>query len=138
MNHVSLIHSFTKTLFYFRNNSRFDSIYYSFAPELITVMQKGEGTSCCYRFLTKGQQWIWLQTRFYITYNQWNSKPEFIVCIHRVLSYLDVIKQMRKRADDQVKIQNQNDVLSSSKPEIQVIIFLNLGVIKGRNLREWA
>ncbi|KAJ9600067.1 hypothetical protein L9F63_009636, partial [Diploptera punctata] len=49
-----------------------------------SVMQKGEGTSCHYRFLTKGQQWIWLQTRFYITYHQWNSKPEFIVCTHRV------------------------------------------------------
>lgn len=51
----------------------------------LTVMQKGEGTSCYYRFLTKGQQWIWLQTRFYITYHQWNSKPEFIVCTHRVV-----------------------------------------------------
>jgi circadian locomoter output cycle kaput protein len=59
-------------------------------------MQKGEGTSCYYRFLTKGQQWIWLQTRFYITYHQWNSKPEFIVCTHRVVNYADVMKQMRK------------------------------------------
>lgn len=50
-----------------------------------TLMQKGEGTSCYYRFLTKGQQWIWLQTRFYISYHQWNSKPEFIVCTHRVV-----------------------------------------------------
>ncbi|XP_024884207.1 circadian locomoter output cycles protein kaput isoform X2 [Temnothorax curvispinosus] len=50
-----------------------------------SLMQKGEGTSCYYRFLTKGQQWIWLQTRFYITYNQWNSKPEFIVCTHYVV-----------------------------------------------------
>lgn len=50
-----------------------------------SVMSRGEGTSCCYRFLTKGQQWIWLQTRFYITYHQWNSKPEFIVCTHRVV-----------------------------------------------------
>nr|CAH7752146.1 unnamed protein product [Callosobruchus chinensis] len=58
-------------------------------------MQKGEGTSCYYRFLTKGQQWIWLQTRYYITYHQWNSKPEFIVCTHRVVSYSDVLKQYR-------------------------------------------
>lgn len=50
-----------------------------------SLMTKGEGTSCFYRFLTKGQQWIWLQTRFYITYHQWNSKPEFIVCSHRVV-----------------------------------------------------
>lgn len=59
-------------------------------------MQKGEGTSCFYRFLTKGQQWIWLQTSFYITYHQWNSKPEFVVCTHRVINYADVMKQMRK------------------------------------------
>jgi len=60
------------------------------------VMTKGEGTSCFYRFLTKGRQWIWLQTRFYITYHQWNSKPEFIVCTHRVVSYADVMGYMRK------------------------------------------
>ncbi|KAL1456573.1 hypothetical protein WDU94_001294 [Cyamophila willieti] len=57
------------------------------------LMQKGEGTSCYYRFLTKGQQWIWLQTRFYITYHQWNSKPEFIVCTHRVVSYVNVLRR---------------------------------------------
>ncbi|CAH0390848.1 unnamed protein product [Bemisia tabaci] len=62
------------------------------------LMQKGEGTSCFYRFLTKGQQWIWLQTRFYITYHQWTSKPEFIVCTHQVVSYLNVMKQMRRQA----------------------------------------
>ncbi|KAG0432879.1 hypothetical protein HPB47_020433 [Ixodes persulcatus] len=52
-----------------------------------SVMQTGEGTSCYYRFLTKGQQWIWLQTRYYITYHQWSSKPEFVVCTHTVMSY---------------------------------------------------
>ncbi|XP_072400005.1 circadian locomoter output cycles protein kaput isoform X1 [Diabrotica undecimpunctata] len=65
-----------------------------------SLMQKGEGTSCYYRFLTKSQQWIWLQTRFYITYHQWNSKPEFIVCTHRVISYIDVMKQSRKGEAD--------------------------------------
>ena len=60
------------------------------------MIQKGEGTSCYYRFLTKGNQWIWLQTRFYITYHQWNSKPEFVVCTHRVVNYADVMKQMKK------------------------------------------
>lgn len=55
---------------------------------LLTVMQFGKGKSCCYRFLTKGQQWIWLQTHYYITYHQWNSKPEFIVCTHMVVRYV--------------------------------------------------
>ncbi|XP_034255520.1 circadian locomoter output cycles protein kaput isoform X2 [Thrips palmi] len=63
------------------------------------LMQKGEGTSCYYRFLTKGQQWIWLQTRFYITYHQWNSKPEFIVCTHRVVNYITAMRQSRGETD---------------------------------------
>ncbi|KAL0104142.1 hypothetical protein PUN28_017093 [Cardiocondyla obscurior] len=76
-----------------------------------SLMQKGEGTSCYYRFLTKGQQWIWLQTRFYITYNQWNSKPEFIVCTHYVVSYVDVLKEMRAESEDYDKTQNQEILL---------------------------
>lgn len=59
-------------------------VYYFFS---LLVMQFGKGKSCCYRFLTKGQQWIWLQTHYYITYHQWNSKPEFIVCTHSVVRY---------------------------------------------------
>ncbi|KAK9303321.1 hypothetical protein QLX08_004922 [Tetragonisca angustula] len=81
-----------------------------------SLMQKGEGTSCYYRFLTKGQQWIWLQTRFYITYNQWNSKPEFIVCTHYVVSYIDVIKELRKESESFNKEQSQ-DVLMPVKQQ---------------------
>lgn len=61
------------------------------------LMQFGKGKSCCYRFLTKGQQWIWLQTHYYITYHQWNSKPEFIVCTHTVVSYADVRVERRQK-----------------------------------------
>lgn len=57
----------------------------------LSVMQFGKGKSCYYRFLTKGQQWIWLQTHYYITYHQWNSKPEFIVCTHTVVRYVCAI-----------------------------------------------
>uniref|UniRef100_A0A1B6CYF0 Circadian locomoter output cycles protein kaput n=1 Tax=Clastoptera arizonana TaxID=38151 RepID=A0A1B6CYF0_9HEMI len=83
------------------------------------LMQKGEGTSCFYRFLTKGQQWIWLQTRFYITYHQWNSKPEFIVCTHRVISYINVIKQMRKEPEsaDQSQDGDVSDFTSCKQPQ---------------------
>ncbi|XP_066591739.1 circadian locomoter output cycles protein kaput isoform X2 [Prorops nasuta] len=82
-----------------------------------SLMQKGEGTSCHYRFLTKGQQWIWLQTRFYITYNQWNSKPEFIVCTHHVISYVDVMKEMRKSSENLTKDQTQDVVLMPVKQQ---------------------
>lgn len=63
-------------------------------------MLKGEGTSCYYRFLTKGQQWIWLQSRYYISYHQWNSKPEFIVCHNQVINYLNVIKRGEGETDE--------------------------------------
>lgn len=78
-------------------------------------MQKGEGTSCFYRFLTKGQQWIWLQTRFYITYHQWNSKPEFVVCTHRVINYADVMKQMRKSGNGLKEIDENESVTEDRK-----------------------
>ncbi|XP_053314495.1 circadian locomoter output cycles protein kaput isoform X2 [Spea bombifrons] len=61
------------------------------------LMQYGKGKSCYYRFLTKGQQWIWLQTRYYITYHQWNSRPEFIVCTHTVVSYAEVGAERRRQ-----------------------------------------
>uniref|UniRef100_A0AAV2KY69 Circadian locomoter output cycles protein kaput n=1 Tax=Knipowitschia caucasica TaxID=637954 RepID=A0AAV2KY69_KNICA len=60
------------------------------------LMQYGKGKSCYYRFLTKGQQWIWLQTHYYITYHQWNSRPEFIVCTHTVVSYAEVRAEHRR------------------------------------------
>ncbi|XP_021474089.2 neuronal PAS domain-containing protein 2 isoform X4 [Oncorhynchus mykiss] len=60
------------------------------------LMQFGKGKSCYYRFLSKGQQWIWLQTHYYITYHQWNSKPEFIVCTHTVVSYAEVRAEKRR------------------------------------------
>uniref|UniRef100_A0A8C5EKC3 Circadian locomoter output cycles protein kaput n=1 Tax=Gouania willdenowi TaxID=441366 RepID=A0A8C5EKC3_GOUWI len=60
------------------------------------LMQYGKGKSCYYRFLTKGQQWIWLQTHYYITYHQWNSRPEFIVCTHTVVSYSEVRADQRR------------------------------------------
>lgn len=89
---------------------------------LVTVMKKGEGVSCHYRFLTKGQQWIWLQTRFYISYNQWNSKPEFIVCTHYVVSYVDVVKQIKKKVDDTAtKNVNKGNLTPSNKKQVNLV-----------------
>ncbi|XP_070616035.1 circadian clock protein PASD1 [Erythrolamprus reginae] len=74
------------------------------------LMQFGKGKSCYYRFLTKGQQWIWLQTHYYITYHQWNSKPEFVVCSHVVISYAEV--RAEKRRD--VGLEESSTELASS------------------------
>ncbi|XP_048756709.1 circadian locomoter output cycles protein kaput-like isoform X1 [Ostrea edulis] len=75
------------------------------------LMQTGEGTSSYYRFLTKGQQWIWIKTRYYITYHQWNSKPEFIVCNNAVVSYADVREQVHKDLGIDLKSDNSNSSL---------------------------
>ncbi|XP_064636115.1 circadian locomoter output cycles protein kaput-like [Lineus longissimus] len=50
------------------------------------LSETGKSQSCYYRFLTKGEQWLWLKSSYYISYNQWNSKPEFIVCTNTVVS----------------------------------------------------
>ena len=49
-----------------------------------TVMNHGNSTTMFYRFLTKGQQWIWMQTHGYVETNKWTNKPETIIC-HNVV-----------------------------------------------------
>ncbi|XP_050684180.1 circadian locomoter output cycles protein kaput isoform X2 [Leptidea sinapis] len=92
--------------------SGYDYYHFDDLDKVVTcheaLMQKGELTSCYYRFLTKGQQWIWLQTRFYITYHQWNSKPEFVMCTHRVVSYSDILK-CTKQESGEAEVSNMND-----------------------------
>lgn len=107
--------------------SGYDYYHFDDLEKVITcheaLMQKGEMTSCYYRFLTKGQQWIWLQTRFYITYHQWNSKPEFVVCTHRVVSYADVIKSMKQEcpeADTASEAENRRVVKDAPCDETMV------------------
>ncbi|KAL7983809.1 hypothetical protein Chor_000685, partial [Crotalus horridus] len=83
------------------------------------LMQFGKGKSCCYRFLTKGQQWIWLQTHYYITYHQWNSKPEFIVCTHTVVSYADVrVERQQNLILEDAPIDIISSVLKDNVPDL--------------------
>ncbi|RXG56716.1 Neuronal PAS domain-containing protein 2 [Armadillidium vulgare] len=81
------------------------------------LMKKGKGSSCFYRFLTKGQQWIWLKSHYYITYHQWNSKPEFIVCTNTVVSYNSIRNSTNKKEKDDVEseIKSQNESKSNSE-----------------------
>ncbi|KAH8379564.1 hypothetical protein KR009_005589 [Drosophila setifemur] len=73
------------------------------------LRQNGEGKSCYYRFLTKGQQWIWLQTDYYVSYNQFNSKPDYVVCTHKVISYAEVLKDSQKERQKAAESSNNND-----------------------------
>jgi len=50
----------------------------------------GKVTTCYYRHLTKGQSWVWLRSSAYVSYNQWNSKPESITCTAKVVSFDEV------------------------------------------------
>ncbi|XP_065200898.1 circadian locomoter output cycles protein kaput-like isoform X2 [Planococcus citri] len=68
-----------------------------------TLMVQDEGVSGFYRFLTKGHQWVWLQTSSYITRRQWNSRIEFIVCTHRVINPLNAD---RNSEDNETKMLN--------------------------------
>ena len=93
-----------------------------------TLMQTGEGTSCCHRFLTKGQQWIWLQTRYFITYHQWNSKPEFVVATHVVTSYRDVVNKLRNERDGILaEAENKHDV--TERKESKPMSYLSTGSV---------
>lgn len=85
---------------------------------IIAVKLKGEGVSCYYRFLTKGQQWLWVQTRYYITYHQWTSKPEFVMCTHRVVNYTDVIPQMRRNNGKVEDVMDVNDSADSVERQL--------------------
>ena len=49
------------------------------------VLEDGAGETEDYRILTKGSQWIIIKTSSYISYNQWNSKPEFICSTHQLV-----------------------------------------------------
>ncbi|WAQ99737.1 CLOCK-like protein [Mya arenaria] len=80
------------------------------------LMKTGEGTSCYYRFLTKGQQWIWLRSRYFIVYHQWNSKPEFINCTNTVVSYADVRSQRQQEMGLGEEVQSRTNI--EPKPQL--------------------
>ena len=74
------------------------SIYEYCGPEDVVNISRyhnflicvGNVTTCYYRHLTKGQSWVWLQSSGYVSYNQWNSKPESITFTAKVVSFDEV------------------------------------------------
>ncbi|CAF1013295.1 unnamed protein product [Rotaria magnacalcarata] len=47
--------------------------------------ENGNGKSDPYRFLSKGQQWIFLQTYSQVQINSWNGKPESYICTTNII-----------------------------------------------------
>lgn len=51
------------------------------------MIHNGAIQSLSFRFRTKGQQWIWLQTNFQVVIDQFNSKPQTIVANNQLIGY---------------------------------------------------
>ena len=60
------------------------------------LIGRGQVTTCYYRHLTKGQSWVWLQSCCYVSYNQWNSKPESTTCTATVVHFDEVCANQSK------------------------------------------
>lgn len=60
------------------------------------LIRLGKVTTCYYRHLTKGQSWVWLRSTCYISYNQWNSKPESIAGTATVVNFEEVCAKQNK------------------------------------------
>lgn len=54
------------------------------------LLRLGKVTTCYYQHRTKGQSWVWLRSSCYVSYNQWNSKPESIDCTATVVNFDEV------------------------------------------------
>ena len=52
---------------------------------LFSGKENGNGQSDPYRFLSKGQQWIFLQTYCQVQVNLWTGEPESYHCITNVV-----------------------------------------------------
>ena len=54
--------------------------------------------TCLYRFLTKGQQWLWIKTRGKITYREGTKQPQSVICHNIVVSYAEVWQYLQNKA----------------------------------------
>ena len=53
---------------------------------LTAVIKTGSSGLIAYRLIAKDFRWVWLQTSSKVTYK--NSKPDYIMCTHRHLTYV--------------------------------------------------
>ena len=54
------------------------------------LLVTGTITTCYYRHLTKGQSWIWLQSRYHLSYSDWTSEPQAVTCLSWAVPYEEV------------------------------------------------
>ena len=72
-----------------------------FSPSHITtslpVTKSGTGDTSLYRFLTKGQQWLWIKTRGVVKYQEGTKQPTSIICHNIVASYAEVWQYLQNK-----------------------------------------
>ena len=69
-------------------------------------------------FLSSSKQYIIFNCicyifRYFITYHQWNSKPEFIFATHSTISYNEVLSQLKGKKPGQNNSNNHNNTHSN-------------------------
>ena len=79
------------------------------------MTKNGSGDTCLYRFLTKGQQWLWVKTRGMIKYSEGTKQPESIMCRNIVVSYAEVWQFLQNKAR-QYGPEEKKMVLSAPQP----------------------
>ncbi|KXJ22463.1 Neuronal PAS domain-containing protein 2 [Exaiptasia diaphana] len=62
-----------------------------------SLLEYGECKTEPYRMRSKGHQWIWMKSRSFISYNHWNSKPEFICSTNMAVCDRQEMKIQDKR-----------------------------------------
>ncbi|CAF0915426.1 unnamed protein product [Adineta steineri] len=97
--------------------------YFDFVhPDDLSIMTRayqlwkdnGSGTSEPYRFLSKGQQWIFLQTTCQAQINSWTGKPESYICTTNLLPNSTNFLQKQPPKFSQTTISNIQSPLTTN------------------------
>ncbi|CAF3822554.1 unnamed protein product [Adineta steineri] len=97
--------------------------YFDFVhPDDLSIMTRayqlwkdnGSGTSEPYRFLSKGQQWIFLQTTCQAQINTWTGKPESYICTTNLLPNSTNFLQKQPSTFSQTTISNIQSPLTTN------------------------
>ena len=54
------------------------------------LLLTGRITTSYYRHMTKGQSWIWLRSRYHLSYSDWTAKPQAVTCLTWVVPFPEV------------------------------------------------
>ena len=64
----------------------------------LPVTKSGTGDTSLYRFLTKGQQWLWIKTRGVVKYQEGTKHPTSVICHNIVASYAEVWQYLQNKS----------------------------------------